>query len=385
MGGEDLGDWGRTALRIALIVLALVAIIAIPVGAGWYLLRQSRQVSAPVGEITVPGAEEALLGLYLRLHQAEIEAPAGDDPTPVTFTVRPGETAADIALRLQRQGLIRDAELFRLVIRARGMDTRLEAGDYQLRANMTMDEIITALQRGLPPTTTVTVPEGWRAEEIAALLSGEGLVDGAEFMRLVQNGGFDYDFLRDRPPDHLSLEGYLFPDTYQIPANFSTAQVVDLMLRTFDQRFTPEMRQQAAERGLTIHEVVTLASIVEREAVVASERPTIASVFLNRLAAGMKLDADPTVQYALGYQEGESTWWKRPLLLEDLEIESPYNTYKNAGLPPGPICSPGLASLQAVLTPAETDYYYFVAVGDGSHAFARTLEEHLENQSKYQP
>jgi UPF0755 protein len=383
-----LGDFGRGVLRAGLIVLALVAVIAILIGSGWYVwyvLRLSRETSTPVVEITMSGAEEALLDIYLSRRQDEIQTPASDDPTPVTFTVRPGETAGDIAARLQREGLIRDAGLFRLVIRAREVDTQLEAGDYQLRANMTMDEIITALQHGRPSSVAVTVPEGWRVEQIAVLLSEKGLVDGADFLRLVGEGNFDYDFLQDRPPDHRSLEGYLFPDTYQIPLTFTTAQVVDLMLRAFGQRFSPQMRQQAVEAGLTVHEVVTLASIVEREAMVASERPTIASVFLNRLADGMRLDADPTVQYALGYQEGEGTWWKRPLYPEeDMEVESPYNTYRNVGLPPGPICSPGLASLQAVLEPAETDYYYFMAAGDGSHVFARTYEEHLENQSKYQ-
>jgi UPF0755 protein len=204
-------------------------------------------------------------------------------------------------------------------------------------------------------------------------------------MRLVQQGRFDYDFLRSRPAG-ASLEGYLFPDTYQVSPDVTAADLIQRMLRTFDQRVASQMRQQAAARGLTVHQWVTLASIVEREAVIASERPVIASVYLNRLELGMKLDADPTVQYALGYQAQTRSWWKRPLLLEDLEVKSPYNTYKNPGLPPGPIANPGLASLRAVVEAPDTDYYYFVAnkqAGDGSHVFARTIEEHQRNIARY--
>ena len=157
------------------------------------------------------------------------------------------------------------------------------------------------------------------------------------------------------------------------------------MLADFDERFTAEMRQATVEREMTIYQVVTLASIVEREAVVAEERPIIAGVFLNRLEKGMSLESCPTVQYALGYQEDAAQWWKTPVTLEEFDhVDSPYNTYLNPGLPPGPICNPGLASIQAVLEPVKSDYLYFLAKGDGSHAFAKTFEEHLQNQQKYQ-
>ncbi|MDH4208981.1 MAG: endolytic transglycosylase MltG, partial [Anaerolineae bacterium] len=182
-----------------------------------------------------------------------------------------------------------------------------------------------------------------------------------------------------------SLEGYLFPETYRIPADYDAAAVLDLLLITFGERFSPEMRQAAADKGLTVHEVVTLASIVEREAVLPEERPIIASVYLNRLAQGMYLQSDPTVQYALGYQEETDQWWKIPMSLEeDVQVDSPYNTYMYPGLPPGPLCSPGLASIEAVLEPAETPYFFFFSKFDGSHAFAETYEEHLRNQEQYQ-
>lgn len=360
--------------------MALLVII----GGGWYVFRREGGGAQAWKEIRASSLEEALLGIYLRLRQEDIDAPASDDFSPVIFTVQPGETAATIATRLQQQGLIRDAELFRFLLRYYKVDEKLEAGDYQLRPDMTMDEIIARLQHGRFKAALVIIPEGWRAEEIAAFLEERGIVDGQDFMELVHGGSYDYDFLRDRPQGS-SLEGYLFPDTYRVPPRFNAADFIDLMLETFDARFTPEMHQVAASRGMAIHEVVTLASIVEREAVVASERPIIASVFINRLHAGMKLDADPTVQYALGYQDGEGTWWKRSLQVpEDLQVDSPYNTYLHAGLPPGPICNPGVASIQAVLEPAQTDYLYFVAMGDGSHAFAETLEEHNRNREKYQ-
>ena len=245
-----------------------------------------------------------------------------------------------------------------------------------------------ALQHGRPPTVTVTIPEGRRAEEIAEILHQAGLVDPQEFLALVRSGeGFAFAFLEDRPPEASpSLEGYLFPDTYQIPRDSDARAIITLLLSTFDARFTEEMRARAHEQGLTVHEVVTLASIVEREAVLPEERPLIASVFRNRLARGMKLDADPTVQYAMGYDEAQKTWW-RTLLVEDYQFDSPYNTYRRVGLPPGPICNPGLASIEAVLSPEDTDYLYFVAntvAGDGSHVFARTFEEHQRNIARYQ-
>jgi UPF0755 protein len=374
----------RKLLRFALILLALAAVVVIPVGAGWYLLR-GQSGSSSSSEVSLSSPGDALTELLSRFQPGDLNERASDDPTEVTFEIRSGETARGISQRLQDAGLIRNADSFRVLLRIQGVDKQLEAGTYRLRRNMTVGEIIAALQHGRPPSITVTIPEGRRVEEIATLLEAEGLVDSREFLRLVQAGeGFDFSLLRDRP-DGASLEGYLFPDTYQIPTSWSATQVVELLVGTLDQRFTPEMRQQAAERKLTLHEVITLASIVEREAAVASERPVIASVFLNRLAEGMKLDADPTVQYALGYDDKQRTWW-RTLLLDDLQYSSPYNTYANAGLPPGPICNPGLDSIQAVLQPADTQYLYFVAnsvAGDGSHVFARTFEEHQRNIARY--
>jgi UPF0755 protein len=247
-----------------------------------------------------------------------------------------------------------------------------------------MGEIIEALQHGRLEEIAVTVPEGWRAEQIAEVLAEEMSVDGEAFLDLVQGRHFDYEFLQDWPPE-ATLEGVLFPDTYLLQVQPTALDIIERMLANFDQRFTAEMRQAAVEQEMTIYRVVTLAAIVEREAVVAKERPVIAGVFLNRLEEGMKLEADSTVQYAMGYQEDAGQWWKTPVTLEEFaQVDSPYNTYLHRGLPPGPICNPGLASIQAVLEPVESDYLYFFARGDGSHAFAETFEEHLQNQQKYQ-
>lgn len=378
----------RRLLRLILLILALGVVVAAPLGGAWYLLR-GRDRGQGALQVEMPGSADVLMELVARVRAGDLQTPASDDPTPVTFVVEPGETAAQIAQRLQDEGLVRDADLFRLLLRVRGADTRLEAGQFELRRNMTMDEIIVALQHGRPPTVRVTIPEGLRAEEVATILAAQGLINPEEFLSLVRTGeGFDYAFLRDRPAGVTpSLEGYLFPDTYEIPTEYDTPQVLGLLLENFDRRFDAEMRRKASEAGMTIHEVVTLASIVERETVIPEEAPLIASVYRNRLNIEMKLDADPTVQYAMGYDATQGTWW-RTLLLEDYTYPSPYNTYLSVGLPPGPICSPGLGALRATLEPADAPYLFFVANGrtkDGSHIFATTFEEHQRNIERYRP
>jgi len=365
--------------------VALLAILILLGGAillGWRYLLGAEEASES-NIIETGSLERALLGFYLGFRQREIESPVSDDFTPIPFTIAPGETAATIATRLERAGLIRDAGLFRLLVRYGGVDAQLEAGDYQLRPNMSLEEIVNALQHGRPSEVAITIPEGWRAEEIAEMLEERGLVKAEEFLRAVREDGFEYDFLSDRP-EGVSLEGYLFPDTYGIPPDFEAVQIIDMMLANFGGRFTPEMRQEAARGGMSIHQVLTVASLVEREARIAEERPIIASIYLNRLEAGWLLESDATAQYALGYQEATGQWWKSPISLEEMtQIDSPYNTYLYPGLPPGPICNPGLASILAVIDPAETNYMFLYHKGDGSHAFAVTYEEHLENQRRY--
>jgi UPF0755 protein len=241
------------------------------------------------------------------------------------------------------------------------------------------------LRRGATRPLTVTFPEGLRVEEIGELMEAAGVVSSAEFRRALSEA-YDLPFLADLPAS-AGLEGYLFPATYGFSRVVTAQEAVRQMLAAFDDRISPELRQDAEAQGLSLHELITLASIVEREAVVSEERPVIAAVFLNRLGLGMRLEADPTVQYAIAAEASsvqEFGWWKGGLTESDLQVASPYNTYVNVGLPPGPIANPGLASIEAVARPAETDFLFFVARPDGSHAFAATLEEHRRNVDLYQ-
>jgi UPF0755 protein len=234
----------------------------------------------------------------------------------------------------------------------------------------------------------LTFPEGLRAEEVAALLDGNGIADRDEVMALVSASGPTGRPHVDRRPEGAGLEGYLFPDTYEFEPSSGAEAAIGRMLDTFEARVGPEVPAEFDTAVASLHDVVTLASIVEREAMVEDERPIIARAFLNRLEAPpYLLNADPTVQYALGFQPDQGSWWKRPLGREDLAVDSDYNTYTTPGLPPGPISSPRLASIVAVLRPAEGAWQYFVAndkACDGTHVFAETYDEHLRNIEQYQ-
>ena len=312
------------------------------------------------------------------------DSPAGTDATEIVFSVQKGETASQIATRLADQGLISSAEAFRLLARMRGLDQSLETGDYRLRKNMRLGEVLSALQRA-GAQNRLTILEGWRLAEIADEVDYRKVTTRDEFLRLVSGTSWTQAFLSGRPAAS-DLEGYLFPDTYPAEKGVTASVLVGRMLDNFQKRVVPLWEQRRADQKLTLHQVLTLASIVEREAQVASERPLIASVYLNRLQLGMRLQADPTVQYALIRANGRATagYWKKDLSLADLEVDSPYNTYRYAGLPPGPIASPGLAAIEAVLAPASTEYLYFVAKGDGSHAFARDYQDQINNVNRYQ-
>jgi UPF0755 protein len=337
------------------------------------------------------------LGVYLEANRAQLSQPAGVDPQPVAFIVPPGAPAKAIAQDLQTAGLVSDALLFEAYVRAGGLANRLEAGEYTLHATMTIPEIAAALQNSVAPSVTVAVRPGWRLEQTADYLAQAGVADGQEYRRaalaadlsgLAPEDRQRYSFLQFLPAGQ-SLEGYLYPDSYQLPRDGAAAtDLLQRQLDEFEQRVMPVYWEAIAQEttALELHDVLTVASIVEREAVLDEERPLIAGVYLNRLARGMRLEADPTVQYAMGFQPDSGQWWKTPVYLEEYsQVISPYNTYLNAGLPPSPIAAPRLASIQAVLSPAQHDYLYFVAEpgGTGRHVFARTFDEHLENVRRY--
>jgi UPF0755 protein len=399
-------DWLRNLSRVGVLVgtvgaLTLAVLFSAQMMIGALEARQQQAASDSTLDLSFESADSFFLSLYLSANQDVLNQPASDDPTLVTFVVEPGETAAGVAARLEEDGLVADGEVFRRFMSFNGLDVSLEAGTYTLRPNMTMHEIAEALQYASAASVVITIPEGWRAEQVAWLLEQQGLMRGDDFMAYIRTSVHDYPWLVDRPPG-ASLEGFLFPNTYELPLETTPAEIVDLMLATFDARVAPEIEGRlagrtlydlglGAERPMTVYDVMTLASIVEREAVLAEERPVIASVYYNRLdpayveETALRLSADPTIQYAKGYDPQTGSWWNPMLPGEGQTVESPYNTFKVQGLPPGPIASPGLASILAVLNPAQTDYLYFHAIGDGSHVFASTLEEHLRNQEQYAP
>jgi UPF0755 protein len=309
--------------------------------------------------------------------------PVSADARPTPFLIEGGDTAATVANRLATRSLIRSAFVFRLVVRLEGIGARLKVGSYELRPNMSTTQVAATFAEGRVVGGFLTIPEGWRIGQIADALAGTGVEPRADFVSFAEHPPTTVSW--PVPTGH-SLEGYLFPDSYRFDRDTPASGIARQMVDNFSRRVTPELRGEALARGLNEYQWVTLASIVEREAVVPAERPIIASVYYNRLKQGMKLEADPTVQYALVDDANPATSgiWKRTLTFADLATTSPYNTYQVTGLPPGPICNPGLDSLSAAARPASTDYLYFVAKPDGSHAFAHSYAEQQQNVAKYQ-
>lgn len=395
-----MNDLIRALVKILLVLVAIFVVGGVLLyGYNLAFPPNQPQVSAiqipqiDFGECGAPGEQGGLdpvnLAYAYQLDQYKdlLDKPASNDKGEVNFIVEEGELPADVATRLEREGLIGNQDAFMLLLKCRHAAEHIQAGDHIMRRNMTMDEVILSLQRGTTRGVSIIIRPGWRAEQIAEYLATVNLpqFDKDDFMALVRRGSADFAFLQDRPRDSSpGLEGYLFPDTYQVLQGITAEQLVNRLLYEFDQRVTPEMRAKAAEQGLTLQEAITLASIVERETVKPEEAPLIASVYLNRIKDKTYLNADPTVQYAIGFVPETKQWWKTPVTLEEYQkVDSPYNTYLHKGLPPGPIAEPSMNSIQAVLEPAQTDYYYFLATGDGGHVFARTLEEQNANLAKY--
>ena len=320
-------------------------------------------------------------GLYWALHH-----PQGSSNAIVTIQVAPGEGVTEIADRLSQEGAIGNTMLFRLDARLQGLSGSLKVGQYQLRRNMSIDDMVAALKRYTPPKVAVTIPEGWRAEQIAAALQAKG-INGKAFLQEVEHPDLKYlnlAILRDKPAG-VGLEGYLFPDTYYFSPGYDGRAAARYMVQNLQNKLSPTLLAAARTRGLTVFKVLILASIVEREAKLPVERPTIADVFLNRLAQQppISLGADPTVQYAVG---SPKNWW--PVLWDGaakIAPNSPFNTYTHFGLPPHPISDPGLPSIEAVIHPRPTSYLYFVAVkgGHGRHVFASTLAQQDANIAQY--
>lgn len=290
-----------------------------------------------------------------------------------TVIIRPQTGAFDIAQSLKAAHVIRSRVAFLAVAVARGTHRHLLAGEYEFAAGLNLLEIIRRLEQGRGLVHQVTIPEGLAAQQIALLLEQKGLVDRDRFLSLLR----DRQWLQQYRVDGESLEGYLFPDTYRLVKGLSEEAIIQRMVQRFGEVFGPAERVRAQELTMSVAEVVTIASLIEREAKMEEERPLISAVFHNRLRLGMPLQSDPTVLYSLSRFSGKLT-------RANLQAPSPYNTYLHPGLPPGPIASPGRASLMAALYPASSHYLYFVSKNDGTHAFSHTLREHDAMVRRYQ-
>jgi UPF0755 protein len=321
------------------------------------------------------------LSALLLWKDKQLNSPTNPLAMPVDFQVDLGEPLPIIAARMVSDGIIPDQNSFIAYLQYAGLDTTIQSGEYELSPAMTPREIAHQLQDATPKEVTFNILEGWRSEEIAASLPTSGLaVSPQAFLEVARLVTLNHPLLENLPAG-TTLEGFLMPGSYQIPRQATTEELINQLLDNFVMQVTYDLLEGFDRQGLSLFEAVTLASIVEREAMNEEEMPLIASVFLNRLAIGMKLEADSTVQYALGFNQEQNTWWTNPLTLEHLEINSPYNTYHYPGLPPGPIANPGLQAIRAVAFPAQTPYFYFRAACDdsGRHVFAVTFDEHLLN------
>jgi UPF0755 protein len=328
-------------------------------------------------------AQKTLIRISMSGRDADLNRAVSSDATPIRFTVAPGDTPRIIAQNLIAANLIGDADLFVNYVRLNDYDRQLEAGTYFLNRAQTLTEIAFALTDSRSSQFPFRILEGWRLEEVAAAIDDNPYFafSGQDFLNLVGAGAqVDPTFAAQIGlPSGASLEGFLFPDTYQLPAEVTPSMLRDILTQAFLDEVGTQLPQDAAAQGLNLYQVVTLASIVQREAVHPDEQPLIASVYRNRLAIGQRLEADPTIQYAIGYRDGR--WWPSITAANYSDVISPYNTYLNDGLPPSPIANPGITAIQAAVYPTQSDYYYFRADcrSDGYHDFATTFEEHVAN------
>jgi UPF0755 protein len=290
-------------------------------------------------------------------------SPVSDQAKEKIFVIKKGENTQSFSQRLEDEKLIRNSLMFRIYIKLTGLDKKIQAGSFRLSGTSSVKEIALSLTEGRLDKW-VTIVEGTREEEVADVITENFDIETDKFIKK-------------------AIEGELFPDTYLIPVTADEDQILKILKNNFEEKFNEDLEKLAAVNKLTKKEVIILASIVEREARSKKERPIIAGILTKRWDEGMTIAADATVQYALGYSKEEKTWWRKILTEEDLKTESPYNTRVLTGLPPGPICSPGLASIKAVLKPTKSDYYFYLHDEDGVAHYAKTYEEHQKNIAKY--
>lgn len=354
---------GRRTLRFLTVIGVVILVAAVIVG-----------ISYAVGShfanniMTVESAEVT----------TDVTQPGSDS---VEVVIPQGASTKQIAKILKESGLIKSELTFRLKSKINGADGLYNYGTFYLTKTMTHEQIIAALQQTSSAQTQskITIPEGYTVKQIAALIDEKGIATTEDFLNEMNNGTFEYDFLEGVPKREYYLEGYLFPDTYYLSGNETSHDIIVMMLDRFEEIYTQNIKSYVSSTGYTLDQLVTVASMVESESQLDSERPTIAGVIYNRLDIDMLLQIDATVQYALAV--------KNEVVTEtDLSVDSPYNTYKYKGLPQGPICNPGLASLQAAIMPEKHEYYYYVLKerGGSEHTFAENYENFLTAKAAYQ-
>lgn len=304
-------------------------------------------------------------------------SPIGGDNENVYFEIKQGEGASSIAKKLELQGLIRNSKVFLVFAKYLKYDRKLLSGYYEVNRNMSMIDIMKHLNSGKQAMVRLTIAEGKNIYEIGTYLESQGFTTKKEFLEVCH----DKEILKKYNIPSDSVEGYIFPSTYYIVKGNPTKVLVMHMIDSLFKQF-PDLEERAKKMGRNVHEILTMASIVEKEMGPLDDPRLISSAYYNRLKIDKRLEADPTTIYAMTLVKGD--YIEKPnLKYADLRMEHPYNTYKNTGLPPGPICSSGAKAIEAALNPAETDYIFFVADGTGKHAFSVTYEEHVENINRY--
>jgi UPF0755 protein len=370
----------RTSSIILLFLMFLLCVVISAAAMTIYRLPEAAADRFGPASNALTRTQKVHYAFQLFIRENDLFAPIGAEARAKKFEIQLGEPVYSVTSRLEQEGFVPDGEAVRIYLVYAGLDTRVQAGGYRFDEAFTVLDLARRLEDPTPGEVRFVVLPGWRLEEIAAVLPTSGLkITPAQFLErayappveVLPNGWKEGD----------SLEGALAAGEYTFPRDISLDEFLGTMVSRSEEILSVEIVNGLNNQGLSVKEGMILASIVQKEAVVVEEQTAIASVFLNRLRIGMKLDTDPTVQYAVGNSRDPSTWWVNPISAEDLRVDSPYNTYIYAGLPPSPICAVNESAIRAVAHPESTPYYYFRAgcAGDGRHLFAESYEEHLQN------
>ena len=316
-------------------------------------------------------------GVIWLAYKSEINSPFDQSGQNLNFVIESGETVSKIAKNLVDAEVIRSALYFKTYIWQEGLENKLQAGAYILSSKLSIEDIVKILISGdiINNEIKITTLEGWTIYDISEYLTKSGVADKKEFLKLTEDKFKDFSFLKNLPKK-ANLEGYLFPDTYTIFNYASEEDIIVKMLKNLDKKLTPQMREDIKKQGKSIHEIIIMASLIEKEVQTDADMKIVSGIFWNRLRDGMRLESDATLTYALRDKVAAHT-------REDLKIDTPYNSYMYAGLPPGPIGNPGVKAIEAAINPAKTDYYFFLTGTSGKTHFAKTYNEHLRNKNKY--